>query len=83
MAPQKTFHLTIARVDGPLFEGDVSSVTVPGVEGEMTLLAEHSAIVSPLKAGVVTVRAEGGEQFFEVEESGTLEVSGNQATVLM
>ena len=49
MAQQKLLKLTIARVDGPLFDGEVVSVTVPGASGEMTLLAEHAALISPLK----------------------------------
>lgn len=80
---KKVFHLTIAKVDGPLFEGDVVSVTLPGIEGEMTILPEHSALISPLQKGVITVRTKNGEEFFEVKDSGTFEVSNNEATVLV
>ena len=83
MAEKKLLQLTVTKVDGPLFEGGAESVTVPGIEGEMTILPHHSALISPLKRGVITVRTGGEEKFFELEESGTLEVSGNQATVLM
>lgn len=80
---KKLLHVTLAKIDGPVFDGDVFSVTVPGVEGEMTILPHHEALISPLKKGVITVRAESGkEDFFEIQK-GTLEVSGNQATVLM
>ncbi|MBX2866817.1 F0F1 ATP synthase subunit epsilon [Candidatus Kaiserbacteria bacterium] len=79
----KTLHLTISKVDGPVFEGEVLSVTVPGTEGEMTLLPEHSALVSLLKKGNIVVRPmEGDEKGFAVEH-GTVEVSGNQATILI
>jgi len=83
MAEKKLLQLTVTKVDGPLFEGEAESVTVPGIEGEMTILPHHSALISPLKRGVITVRAGGEDTFFEIEESGTLEVSGNQATVLI
>jgi len=79
----KTFQLTIAQVNEPLFEGPATFVTVPGVEGEMTILPEHTALVSPLKKGVITVQKEDGEEFFEVKKGGTLEVSNNQVTVLL
>lgn len=83
MAEAKTLRVTLAKIDGLVFDGNAFSVTVPGVEGEMTILPHHEALISPLKKGVITVKAEGGkEEFFEIEK-GTLEVSGNQATVLM
>jgi len=79
----KLLQLTITRVDGPLFDGEVVSVTVPGVAGEMTILAHHSALISPLKKGSMTVRkADSTQEIFEIE-SGTLEISHNHATVLI
>lgn len=83
MAKNKTLNLTIARVDAPVFAGEVASVTVPGSEGEMTLLADHTPLMSALKAGTITVRkADGSTEVFAVE-SGTLEVSQNQVTILL
>ena len=73
MANQKTFQVTVTKVDGPLFKGEAVSVTVPGVEGEMTILPEHTALISPLKKGVITVHKTDGEEFFDIEQ-GTLEV---------
>ncbi len=79
----KLLKLTIAKVDGAVFDGDVVSVTVPGTEGEMTLLGDHEPIISALKAGTVTVvQAEGESVTYEVTR-GTLEVHGNHATVLI
>lgn len=79
----KLLQLTITRVDGPLFDGEVVSVTVPGVAGEMTILAHHSALISPLKKGSITVRkTDSTQEIFEIE-SGTLEISNNHATVLV
>ena len=58
-------------------------MTVPGTEGEMTILADHTALITVLKAGVITVVAEGGaKQTFETS-GGTLEISNNHATVLI
>jgi F-type H+-transporting ATPase subunit epsilon len=83
MAENKTLNLTIARVDAPVFAGEVTSVTVPGSEGEMTLLANHAPLMSALRLGTVTVRkADGSTEIFAVE-SGTLEVSQNQVTILL
>ena len=80
---QKFLKLTIARVDGPVFDGEAVSVTLPGTEGEMTIMADHEAFVSALKAGTVTVRpASGNSQMFELQ-NGTVEVRDNHATVLI
>jgi F-type H+-transporting ATPase subunit epsilon len=80
---QKTLNLTIARVDGPVFAGEVVSVTVPGTEGEMTLLADHAALVSALKAGTITYELPSGEAITHDITSGTLEVRNNHATILI
>lgn len=79
----KFLKLTISRVDMPLFDGDVFAVTVPGESGEMTLLADHSPIISPLKEGTILIkRSDGEEESFDVS-SGTLELSDNHATILI
>lgn len=82
MATQKLLQLTISRVDGPVFAGEVVSVHVPGIDGEMELLADHTALISPLKAGSITVKKVDGEEVFQIA-SGTLEVSRNHATILI
>ncbi len=79
----KIFQLTISRIDGPVFSGAVRSMVVPGVDGEMTILPEHTALISPLRVGELVVTDESGAlQRFPVT-TGTLEVSNNQATVLL
>lgn len=79
----KLLNLTISRVDMPVFDGEVVSVTVPGLSGEMTLLADHAPIISPLKGGVILIKREGGEEESVSIEVGTLELSNNNATILV
>lgn len=83
MSVHKLLKLTISRVDAPVFDGEVISVTLPGIAGEMTILANHSALISPLKKGTITLKKENGEIEKTDIESGTLEISQNHATVLM
>jgi len=79
----KTFKLTIAKVGDNLFDGEALSVSLPGTDGDFTVLAEHEAFVTPLRAGVAKVKsAAGEEQSFEIE-SGVAEISNNQVTVLL
>lgn len=77
-------HLTIARVNEHLYEGDAYSVHLPGVAGEFEVLAHHEPLIATLKKGTVTVRLskEGSPKKFEIEK-GVIEVSNNRAIVLL
>lgn len=83
MTEQKTFHLTIARVDGPVFDADAVSVMVPGKEGDMTIMANHEPLISPLKAGTITIRQTDNETESIETTGGTLEVSSNHVSILI
>ena len=78
------FTFSLSTVNKVLFEGEVVSVTAPGAAGELTVLANHSPLITTLKAGVVKVRAEkdGDLQEFEIS-GGLLETSGNHTTILV
>jgi F-type H+-transporting ATPase subunit epsilon len=83
MAEQRLLKLIITRVDGPVFDGEVISVAVPGAAGDMELLAGHESIISPLKSGEVRVKkADGTTESFPLS-AGTLELSNNHATILI
>ena len=80
----KTFHLTIAKVGENLFDGEAISATLPGISGQFTVLANHEAYVSELKAGTAKVKSsDGTTQSIAVPIGGIAEVSHNQATVLL
>lgn len=80
----KTFHLTIAKVGENLFDGEAISATFPGAEGVFTVLANHEPFVSSLKDGpIVVINADGQAHRIENEGIGVVEVSKNQATVLL
>ncbi len=83
MSEQKLLQLTVSKVDAPVFEGEVLSVVLPGTDGEMEILANHTALISPLKKGKITIKKVGGETETHEIESGTLEISHNHATVLI
>ena len=75
-------NLTITKLDGPIFNGQANAVTLPGVTGQLTVLPRHTALITPLRAGTITVNQDTEAKTFAVEE-GLLEVSQNQATVLI
>lgn len=83
MSQPNLLKLTVSKVDAPVFDGEVISVHVPGIEGEMEILANHQALISPLKHGTVTIKKTDGSKETHDIESGTLEISHNHATVLI
>lgn len=89
-------YLEIVSPEATLFAGEVTSVTVPGVEGEFQMLRDHAAIVSLLKKGTVKfqgdvsieedhedkfIKGPKGEMILQIT-SGTVEMSDNKVIVL-
>lgn len=74
-------RVIISKVDKILFQGEAKELQVPGVDGDMTILPHHSALVTILRKGKVRVRAEK-EESWDIEK-GVLEVGGDIATVLL
>jgi len=83
MSEQKLLKLTVSKVGAPVFDGEVVSVHVPGVDGEMEIMANHEPLISPLKAGAITIKKADGKEESHILESGTLEISHNHATILI
>ncbi|MBU6214614.1 F0F1 ATP synthase subunit epsilon [Patescibacteria group bacterium] len=80
----KAFHLTVARVGENLFDGEALSLTARGKEGAFQILAGHEAFVSELVPGEIHVVAADNKRYhFETPRGGVVEVSHNQATVLL
>ena len=79
----KTIDLTIAKLEAPVFAGKALFVTVPGSEGEMTILPEHTALISALRPGTITIRKEDGSDENIVVEKGVMEVSKSTVTILL
>ena len=76
-----TFDVSLVTPDGPVFEGEVEMVIVPGAAGEIGVLARHAPLIAMLKAGStrVHVKRDGevhefatGPGFFKVEQDRAL-----------
>lgn len=79
----KTFHLVISSVGETYFDGTATSATLPGSDGELTVLAHHEPFVTVLRTGSITVKLQSGEIKTFKTENGILEFSGNRAVVLL
>jgi F-type H+-transporting ATPase subunit epsilon len=75
-------NLTITDVEKVLYHGEAASVTVPGSEGEMTILPHHTPIVSALKSGIITVREENEQKQFTITK-GVIEISPKEVLILI
>jgi len=74
--------LQIITPERVVFEEDgVDSVTLPGVEGELTVLPRHAPLMTALKPGPLTFRKAGGETDVALS-GGFLEVRDDKVIVL-
>jgi len=76
-----TFHFEIATPERVVYSDDVESVTVPTVDGEITVLAHHLPLVTVLKAGELVIR-KGSDVHPYAIGGGFLEMDGTKLTVL-
>ena len=76
-----TFDVSLVTPDGPVFEGEVEMLIVPGADGEIGVLARHAPLIAMLNAGSTRVHLKrGGEVrefatgpgFFKVEQDRAL-----------
>ena len=76
-----SFKAQILTPQGSLFEGDVTGVQMPGVEGSFEVKANHAPIVSALEEGKVLVRKTDGDVNYNIS-GGFVEVAANKLTLL-
>lgn len=74
-------QLEIITPEKKVFEGEVSSVMVPGSKGRFQMLENHAAIISTLINGVVKVKTTNGEESFDVK-GGVVEMLNNKVIIL-
>ena len=72
-------YLEIVSPEATLFAGEVTAVTVPGVNGEFQMLQNHAPVVSLLQEGKVKVQ---GDIRIEEEFQNKFTKSSNGDTVL-
>ncbi|HEX6664160.1 MAG TPA: ATP synthase F1 subunit epsilon [Gaiellaceae bacterium] len=52
---KKLFDLSLVTPDGPVFEGEVEMLVVPGAAGDIGVLARHAPLIATLRAGSTRV----------------------------
>ena len=89
--------LEIVTPEASIFQGEVDTVTVPGVVGEFQILNNHAPIVSLLQEGKVRINGsftldeafanqfsngDNGSKVLKIN-SGTIEMSDNKIIILV
>ncbi len=76
------FQLSIVTPEKVVFEGQVVSLLVPGMEGYLGVLSNHAPLITALQPGRIEFQDDQDKiQIFSVS-GGFVEVSGNKATLL-
>ncbi len=76
-------NISILTPDKEVFEGEITSVKVPGITGQFEILNNHAAVVSALGEGEVRVIKQGGERMSITIEKGFIEVLNNNISLLV
>ena len=75
------FLLKLIAPDGVKYEEDATEVTLPTVDGHITVLANHMPLISLLKPGEIIIK-NGTKEHNLATEGGVVEVSNNVVKIL-
>jgi F-type H+-transporting ATPase subunit epsilon len=75
-----TIKLEIATPEAMVYSEEVEMVTLPGVEGQMSVLPLHVRLMTQLVPGEMIVRKGGHDDFLAVGE-GLVEVTNSRVSI--
>lgn len=79
---EKTFHLEIVTPRNVVFQGEVLSVSAPGVLGGFQVLIHHAPMFAAIEVGVLKVVDQTGKEIRYATSGGVVEVRNNKVLVL-
>ena len=75
-------QLEIITAESQLYSGEVTSVKLPGMDGEFEILDNHAPVISTLDKGIIRVIDNNNKtENFEVN-GGVIEMQNNKIIVL-
>ena len=77
-----TFTLEIATPERLAYSEEIEQVTVPSVDGQLTILPHHVPLFATLGEGEVVIRAKGEDTFLAIG-GGFIEVTPTKTIVLV
>ncbi len=76
-------EVDLVATDRPIWSGEASYVSVPALEGDMGILADHQPVMAVLRPGVVRIHG-ADDSITEAQiDAGFLSVDANQVTVVV
>jgi F-type H+-transporting ATPase subunit epsilon len=76
------YNLSIVTPEKIFYEGEVSSLIVPGSEGYLGVLTNHAPLITAIVPGKVTCIDKDQNEIVMAVSYGFFEVSANHATLL-
>jgi F-type H+-transporting ATPase subunit epsilon len=75
-----TIRLEITTPEAMAYSDDVEMVTIPGVDGQLGILPQHTRLMTYLVPGELIVRKDGQDSFMAVGE-GLVEVTNARISI--
>ena len=79
---EKPFKLQIVTPQRIVFQGEATSLSVPGTQGGFQVLYNHAPLVSSLEIGELRVKGVDGRDIIYATSGGFVEVNDNAVVVL-
>ena len=79
----RSFHLEIRTPEQLVYEGDVTSISAPGVEGNFQILAGHIPFLTALEIGEIRIHESSETAQLMATSGGVFEVLRTGVTVLV
>lgn len=73
--------LEIVTPEKMVFSEMVDMVTLPGIEGQMSVLPQHVRLMTQLVPGELTIKKDGQDRFLAVGE-GLVEITGEHVAIV-
>jgi F-type H+-transporting ATPase subunit epsilon len=75
------FRVAIITPESTAFDGEVERLTVPSLDGEITILSDHEPLITLLSSGEMTIVAQGKQHHMAIH-GGLVEVSQSTVRIL-
>jgi F-type H+-transporting ATPase subunit epsilon len=77
-----TFSFELVSPERLLLSAEATEVSVPGVDGYFTVMANHAPFMSTIKPGIVTAKRADGQETAYVVFGGFADVTPSGCTIL-
>lgn len=75
------FRLRITTLEKIVFDDEITSVTLPGEDGELGILSNHVPLITSLKIGEIIAK-KNGEEFYMTVSGGMAEIQPHRVLIL-